>query len=139
MALSQSFIDKFIEDPSSGCWVWSAGLKGHGYAAYWEAGKQWRGHRYSYEKERGPIPKGLSAHHLCDNRKCVNPWHIELVTHADNCSRKMPKTHCPRGHEYTPENTLDRGKLGKHCRQCKRMWDKRRYHRRKAEILEKEL
>jgi len=71
------------------------------------------------------IPNGLVLDHLCKNRKCVNPLHLRVVTQAVNClsgdsppARNSRKTHCPNGHEYSPENTYHSG--GRHCRICKK-------------------
>lgn len=82
------------------------------------------GHRYIYEIFKGEIPKGLVIDHLCRVRSCVNPDHLEVVTNEENMRRgygvpaiNKRKTHCKRGHEFTPENTYLYA-TSRRCRQC---------------------
>lgn len=80
-------------------------------------------HRHYYVRTVGPIPSGLELDHLCRNRACVNPEHLEPVTHAENMLRRsISQTHCKNGHEFTPENTYIRpGRDGRRtCRTCQR-------------------
>jgi len=111
----------------SGCWNWSKAtdIKGYGFA-YWN-GKTVRAHRLSYESFRGPIPAGMTIDHLCMNTSCVNPDHMEVVTAAENTSRRYRgRTHCKRGHRITAENTSVHADGGKRCRACKKMHDQSR-------------
>lgn len=120
------FSQKFSVDELTGCWEWT-GCKnrdGYGHAKY--RGKVCRTHRLAYEHMVGPIPTGLELDHLCRNTSCVNPSHLDPVTHAENIRRgdvgknESTKTHCPYGHEYSVENTYKNPKGGRNCRSCRR-------------------
>lgn len=78
-------------DASAPCWVWTAASAGKGYGKFTlSANGKTRyplAHRYSWELLVGPIPEGMTLDHLCKNRKCVNPDHLEVVTQAVNCLR----------------------------------------------------
>lgn len=95
------------------CWCWLAAENGAGYGIFRLDGRNVRAHRWAYEALVGPIPKGLQLDHLCRVRHCVNPAHLEPVTSRQNSERGLPGgrtwrkniTHCPSGHEYSPENT----------------------------------
>lgn len=112
---------------SSGCWQW-IGAKNQGYGKLRSRGRTYKAHRVAYEALIGPIPDGMVIDHLCRNRCCVNPAHLEPVTPVENTLRgaNSVKTHCPHGHEYTEENTAvyqrsgeARGKY-RACRTCAR-------------------
>lgn len=87
-------------------------------------------HRVAYVMYHGLIPKGLELDHLCRNRKCYNPEHLEAVSHKENVRRGMAGkhtnhhntgiTHCKRGHEFTKENTYVRPNGARNCRTCKK-------------------
>ena len=122
------------------CWLWTSSLTTCGYGTFWTGSRRSAAHRWAYERFIGPIPEGMELDHLCRVRHCVNPAHVEPVTHAENMRRSGPfspkaaLTHCKNGHEFTPENTYPRegGRSGRRaCRACNRQ-AQRAYRARKA-------
>lgn len=79
-------------------------------------------HRVAYETWVGPIPDGLTIDHLCRNRLCIEPTHLEPVTNRENIQRggNSLKTHCPQGHPYDEVNTASRNNR-RYCRTCERV------------------
>lgn len=107
---------------SDGCWPWRGYVSRDGYGRinFAAVGKPMLAHRVSYEHFIGEIPPGLSLDHLCRNRGCVNPEHLEPVTSAENTRRAaVLRTHCKRGHEYNEANTYSSAR-GRQCRVCVR-------------------
>lgn len=109
---------------SGACRVWTGSTTGFGYGHIAIDGRNRMTHRVAYELLVGPIPEGLELDHLCRNRSCWNPSHLEPVTHAENVLRgtapaaqNARKTHCPKGHPYDEANTIYR-KWGRRCRAC---------------------
>ncbi len=117
------------------CWLWRAGKDHLGYGQIRRDGSHAKAHRVAYDLLVGPIPDGLELDHLCRVRNCVNPAHLEPVTHAENVrrglsgQRQRAKTHCPAGHPYDAENTYVAPRGDRGCRAC-RMASKRRYEAR---------
>lgn len=111
-----------ITPDATGCWVWTGHVDRHGYGKFGKTGEPWNttlAHRLVYMLLAGPIPPGLQLDHLCRWPRCVNPDHLEPVTGGENTRRggRAIRTHCPSGHEYTPENTYThKGK--RRCRTC---------------------
>ena len=112
-------------DPNSGCWLWLGTVNAKGYGRF---GRGEMAHRASLRFQAIEIPVGMEVDHLCRIRSCVNPEHLEVVTHRENLmrgdtitARAAATTHCPQGHAYSGKNlTLSsNGKRG--CRECHRL------------------
>jgi hypothetical protein len=108
------------------CWPWMAGLTDDGYGRFtWIKGMPGPAHRFSWELAHGmPFPDGLVTDHLCRNRACVNPAHLEAVPQYDNLHRSpltcAGRTHCPQGHPYDEANTYRSPQGRRLCRTCRR-------------------
>lgn len=119
----------------AGCWVWKERKNQDGYGTLKFHGKRHHAHKFIYELFFGKVPNGLELDHLCSNRPCVNPNHLEPVTHKENIGRGRTgkylseRTHCKNGHEYNSENTrisvAVTGTTYRQCKQCLRDGTKR--------------
>jgi hypothetical protein len=105
-----------VEKAEDGCREWT---RGHLPAGYGQLGRCYT-HRIAYELAHGPIPEGLEIDHLCRNRGCCNPDHLEAVTHHENTLRAWALVmHCPQGHPYDETNTVyETNRLGNPARRC---------------------
>lgn len=112
-------------DKTETCWLWTGARQAGGYGRFGGAQGLVLAHRWAYTALVGPIPEDMTLDHLCRNPSCVNPDHLEIVTRRVNSqrgSRNAVKTHCDRGHEFTPENTYappSRPNI-RSCRTCRR-------------------
>lgn len=113
-------------EPLTGCWLWMRACFVTGYGRIVIARKLLLAHRVAYQLLRGPIPAGLQIDHLCRQRSCVNPAHMEAVTQRVNIlrgtgmsARHAAQTHCVRGHEFSPDN-LYRITTRPNARVCRR-------------------
>lgn len=123
--LGQRFWNKVIPEPNSGCWIWTAATNADGYGRFRIDGRKYQAHRVAYEASAGRINEGHEIDHTCRNTLCVNPAHLEQVTHLVNVRRgragmlQLQRTHCPNGHAYDNANTKRVvAKSGNSARQC---------------------
>lgn len=135
---------KSVRDEETGCLRWTAAKNPKGYGRQWDGNRVQQVHRLAYEAWVGPIPDGLEIDHLCRTRDCIEPTHLEPVTHAENLDRRvwsgapvgrpagaLPEE-CSKGHQYTPENTSyynikKTGGTGRKCKTCKAEQNRKRY------------
>lgn len=123
--LAERVFGRFVTN-SAGCWVWQGQQNSYGYGLLKVSGRRRMAHRVAYELRVGPIPDGLYIDHLCRNRTCINPEHLEPVTNGENVkrgegthARNSRKTHCKQGHPFAGANLLISGGV-RVCRTCKR-------------------
>lgn len=138
----ERFEEKYIPEPNSGCWLWTAGTA-CGYGAFKDDiwGEQ-RAHRVSYRFYKGDIPPGKEIDHLCKVKLCVNPEHLEAVPHKINMFRadqgvvakNWHKTHCVNGHELSGDNISIRKhgitEKSRVCLLCERASSKKKYEKK---------
>jgi hypothetical protein len=124
--------DKFLV--GDGCWEWTAARNSYGYGQIWRDGRMAPAHRVLYELLVGPIPEGLHIDHLCRNRGCVRPDHLEPVTCRENLLRgetlpakQAATTHCPSGHEYAGANLRVETSGKRKCKTCQLAHNRRYY------------
>ena len=134
----QRFWAKVVK--TAACWLWTGAKYKAGYGHFSMAkGKDEGAHRIAYALMRGPIPDGLTLDHLCRNKSCVNPDHLEPCTRGENTmradtvtARNKLKTHCPHGHPYSGENLLfARSGRSRLCRACRSRWNRAQWLKRK--------
>jgi hypothetical protein len=135
----QDFINRYTVEPmyamtEESCWTWTGAIRTNdGYGKFQDR----LAHIKNYEKARGKVPAGLELDHLCRVRSCINPAHLEAVSHAENVRRgiwgthQKAKTHCPRGHEYNAANTY-KYKGRRCCRACNNIISLEKYYKRKG-------
>ena len=117
------FWDKVTGGSFDECWIWMGSTDGRGYGQINVDGRPEKAHRVAWCLLRGEIPTGLTVDHLCYTPLCQNPWHMDLVSRAENSRRVRAnqhagKTHCVNGHEFTPENTYRLERDRRSCREC---------------------
>lgn len=135
---TRSFDDilQYIEPQQSGCWLWTGGRNTKGYGQIYIEGRNRGVHRYVYQHIVGDIPDGMTLDHLCRERACCNPTHLEPVTNQENCRRGLRgdlyphKDHCAHGHPLTGDNVVIRKNGYRRCRTCHAA-ELRRYFARK--------
>lgn len=126
MGLLQYLLDRTKIDPE--CWQWQGMISDKGYGLGHYQGVGFRAHRTMYEILVGRIPDELELDHLCRNRACVKPDHLEPVTHQENVVRSngpsainAGKTHCIHGHAFSGDNLGIYANGKRYCKACKRV------------------
>ena len=134
-----------VEKAENGCWNWTGGIKPGGYGVFGitknKIRKAHNAHRWAYINMVGDIPEGLTVDHLCRNRKCVNPSHMEIVTIRENLlrgtgysARNARKTHCPKGHLLIAVPQTWNTSAQRHCPICEhdeaKSWNKNNRERK---------
>lgn len=131
--VEQRFWSKVERRGPHECWPWREALDRDGYGRFWFNGANLPAARYAHMLLIGPIPDGYTIDHVwargCTRKDCTNPAHLEAVPPGENTLRgnsfsglNVKKTHCIRGHEFTPENTYEPPKRPgtRQCRTCRR-------------------
>lgn len=144
LSLEDRFMEKVFMVPESTCWFWTGYHDRDGYAMSSINDVPLAAYRMAYKLFVGELTKGMCLDHICRQRGCVNPKHMEEVTSKEN-TRRSPiapaainaqKTHCPRGHELTEGNIVTSMK-GRNCLICNRVKDAERKRRYRAERKER--
>lgn len=135
-------ISRFLDlvEVTETCWLWFGKIH-KGYGTFSMDGRKQQAHRLFWEFVNGPVPQGLELDHLCRVRHCVNPDHLEPVTHAENIGRApvhvtKRRSVCKNGHPLTGDNvvtwTRASGLVVRDCRECKNARQRKRWHAKKA-------
>jgi hypothetical protein len=125
--LLRRFVRKIDVFSDNDCLIWTGAHNYNGYGWFAVNSRQVRAHRFIYSLTNGPIPEGMDIDHLCRNRDCVNPYHMEVVTRKENLMRgntharfNKDKSHCCRGHLLSGSNVRINRRGGRVCRECER-------------------
>lgn len=130
--LIQNILSRIEINPGlNSCWEWQGALNPKGYAHVCWKGLPTQGHRACYILFRGEIPEGKEIDHLCGNRSCIHPWHMEAVDHRVNilrgntlAAKQLKQRHCKRGHSL--EDAISRRGNRRECRTCYELYKARK-------------
>lgn len=141
ISVIERFLNK-IKILDSGCWKWISTITNQGYGQFWFNGKQRSSHRFIYKYYHGEVNSSLVLDHLCRNRKCVNPEHLEQVSIKENILRgngfaalNIKKTHCKNGHEFIDNNTHLDSNGHRRCKFCNKIRQQQFQKRKKLEVV----
>lgn len=141
----QLFWEKVDQRGADECWAWQAHIDTNGYGTYnatHEGVRYTKAHRFSYALEHGEVDESLDLDHTCHDpetckppclhRRCVNPRHLEAVSHRENMARSAQgslarRTHCDNGHPLSGDNLIIRKGGARRCRECKQARERARY------------
>jgi HNH endonuclease len=129
-------VSDYTVDLDTGCWIWLRAKSKAGYGQLYVDGKMAYAHRVYYEGYVADIPPGLVIDHLCGNRGCCNPEHLEPVTFAENMRRTRRAT-CKRGHPLSDDSVYVAPDGERQCRECNRLRGRKRTRRWAADYREK--
>lgn len=142
----ERFLRNVRASDANACWEWRGSRSPQGYAQMRLNGKCGLAHRFIATEAFGEIPAGLVVDHLCRNRGCVNPAHLELVTMGENTRRgdavkalkesRAARTHCARGHAFSGENLHVDARGHRGCKACQRMMGNRWRREHRERVLE---
>lgn len=128
VTMNKAYILARVTVTDNGCWLWNLSRNADGYGKVGRTTNPWgeqMAHRVAFRIWNGDIPDGLQIDHLCRNRPCANPAHLEAVAHRTNMRRaphiaaQIARTHCKWGHEFSPENTyVAPSDNRRRCRAC---------------------
>lgn len=128
LAFAPNLASRIAFDATTNCINW-LGCKQRGYGRFGQDGQMHQAHRFAFEALIGPVPKGMVLDHLCRNRACMNPAHLEPVTMRENTLRgegpsaiAARRSHCAAGHLLNAENTYLRKSGARECWVCKRAY-----------------
>lgn len=131
-------------EQSGKCWNWTGNLNNGGYGVFSLLRSNWGVHRLSYHLLVGKFPAHLTIDHLCRNRRCLNPKHLEPVTLKENCLRGIgptalnaKKKTCALGHPYVGDNLRVSKRGYRCCIKCQAIWDTKWYKRKKVHSTRK--
>lgn len=125
--LNQYLDDRTVVNPETGCWEWVGHIVEAGYGRVTFRKNIHYAHRVSYTRHVSPVPSYMVIDHLCRNRRCVNPAHLEAVTQKTNVIRgespgakAIRRTHCAVGHDFETYGVVRAGR--RVCRECRRVY-----------------